>query len=146
MGFRSILQHIHVNENGFLVFPVNKAINPKLDQEWACWIQAAGFTLHPLSWSNLGFLAHSRKTLAEQFRQNSSSTQYHRVMSSAPSIELSAIRTSQPAAVLALLQANSALKDANRRLEHLVSELIRGMDSGQRLSTCQTRTPRSRVR
>ena len=44
-------------------------------------------------------------------------------MSSAPSIDLSAIPESQRAAVLALLQENGALKDANRRLEHLVAEL-----------------------
>ena len=44
-------------------------------------------------------------------------------MSSAPPIDLSAIPESQRAAVLALLQENGALKDANRRLEHLVAEL-----------------------
>ena len=44
-------------------------------------------------------------------------------MSSAPPIDLSAIPESQRAAVLALLQENDALKDANRRLEHLIAEL-----------------------
>ena len=44
-------------------------------------------------------------------------------MSNAPPIDLSAIPESQRAAVLALLQENGALKDANRRLEHLVAEL-----------------------
>ena len=44
-------------------------------------------------------------------------------MSSAPPIDLSAIPESQRTAVLALLQENGALKDANRRLEHLVAEL-----------------------
>lgn len=41
-------------------------------------------------------------------------------MSSAPPIDLSTIPESQRAAVLALLQENGALKDATRRLEHLV--------------------------
>ncbi len=44
-------------------------------------------------------------------------------MSSAPPIDLSAIPESQRAAVLAVLQERDALKDANRRLEHLVAEL-----------------------
>ncbi|MDD9742085.1 transposase, partial [Marinovum sp. SP66] len=44
-------------------------------------------------------------------------------MSSTSPIDLSAIPESQRAAVLALLQENDALKDANRRLEHLVAEL-----------------------
>ncbi|MFC4734947.1 IS66 family transposase, partial [Salipiger abyssi] len=44
-------------------------------------------------------------------------------MSSAPPIDLSAIPESQRAAVLALLQENGALKEANQRLEHLVAEL-----------------------
>tara|TARA_R110000737_G_scaffold58604_1_gene84844 strand:+ start:624 stop:1214 length:591 start_codon:yes stop_codon:yes gene_type:complete len=44
-------------------------------------------------------------------------------MPDAPSIDLSAIPESQRAAVLALLQENGALKEANRRLEHLVAEL-----------------------
>ena len=48
---------------------------------------------------------------------------YNLRMSNAPPIDLSAIPESQRAAVLALLQENGALKDANRRLEHLVAEL-----------------------
>ncbi|MEY8827208.1 IS66 family transposase [Sedimentitalea sp. XS_ASV28] len=44
-------------------------------------------------------------------------------MPDAPPIDLSAIPESQRAAVLAVLQENSALKEANRRLEHLVAEL-----------------------
>ncbi|WP_425074859.1 IS66 family transposase [Sagittula sp. S175] len=44
-------------------------------------------------------------------------------MSNTPAIDLSAIPESQRAAVLALLQERDALKDANRRLEHLVAEL-----------------------
>ena len=48
---------------------------------------------------------------------------YDPPMSSAPPIDLSAIPESQRAAVLALLQENGALKEANRRLEHLVAEL-----------------------
>ena len=44
-------------------------------------------------------------------------------MPDAPPIDLSAIPESQRAAVLAVLQENGALKEANRRLEHLVAEL-----------------------
>ena len=48
---------------------------------------------------------------------------YNLRMSNAPPIDLSAIPESQRAAVLAVLQENGALKEANRRLEHLVAEL-----------------------
>ncbi|WP_339115112.1 IS66 family transposase [Thioclava sp. GXIMD2076] len=41
-------------------------------------------------------------------------------MSSAPPIDLSVIPESQRSAVLAVMQENGALKEANRRLEHLV--------------------------
>ena len=44
-------------------------------------------------------------------------------MPEAPPIDLSAIPESQRAAVLAVLQERDALKEANRRLEHLVAEL-----------------------
>lgn len=43
-------------------------------------------------------------------------------MSNAQPIDLSAIPESQHGAVLALLQENGALKDANRRLEQLIAE------------------------
>lgn len=44
-------------------------------------------------------------------------------MSSAPSIDLSAIPESQRAAVLAVLRERDALQETNRRLEHLIAEL-----------------------
>ena len=44
-------------------------------------------------------------------------------MPDAPPIDLSVIPESQRAAVLAVLQERDALKEANRRLEHLVAEL-----------------------
>ncbi|WP_226925861.1 transposase [Meridianimarinicoccus sp. MJW13] len=44
-------------------------------------------------------------------------------MPDAPPIDLSTIPESQRAAVLAVLQERDALKEANRRLEHLVAEL-----------------------
>lgn len=44
-------------------------------------------------------------------------------MPDAPPIDLSVIPESQRAAVLAVLQERDALKEANRRLEHLIAEL-----------------------
>ncbi|MEF9605318.1 transposase, partial [Paracoccus sp. PXZ] len=44
-------------------------------------------------------------------------------MSAAPLIELSAIPESQRAAVLAVLRERDALRETNRRLEHLIAEL-----------------------
>ena len=44
-------------------------------------------------------------------------------MSAAPPIDLSAIPESQRAAVLAVLRERDALRETNRRLEHLIAEL-----------------------
>ena len=44
-------------------------------------------------------------------------------MSSAPSLDLSAIPEDQRDAVLAVLRERDALREANKRLEHLVAEL-----------------------
>ena len=44
-------------------------------------------------------------------------------MSSAPSLDLSAIPEDQREAVLAVLRERDALREANKRLEHLVAEL-----------------------
>lgn len=44
-------------------------------------------------------------------------------MSSAPPIDLSAIPEDQRDAVLAVLRERDVLREANRRLEHLVAEL-----------------------
>lgn len=44
-------------------------------------------------------------------------------MSSAPPIDLSAIPEDQRDAVLAVLRAREALREDNKRLEHLVAEL-----------------------
>ena len=44
-------------------------------------------------------------------------------MSAVPSIDLSVIPESQHAAVLAVLRERDALRESNRRLEHLIAEL-----------------------
>jgi len=44
-------------------------------------------------------------------------------MSSAPSLDLSAIPEDQREAVLAVLRERDALREANKRLEHLIAEL-----------------------
>jgi hypothetical protein len=44
-------------------------------------------------------------------------------MSTVPSIDLSVIPESQCAAVLAVLRERDALRESNRRLEHLIAEL-----------------------
>ena len=44
-------------------------------------------------------------------------------MSAVPSIDLSVIPESQRAAVLAVLRERDALRESNRRLEHLIAEL-----------------------
>ncbi|WP_265502916.1 hypothetical protein [Paracoccus beibuensis] len=56
-------------------------------------------------------------------------------MTAAPSIDLSVPPESQRDAVLAVLRERDALRETNRRLEHLIAELNRGMGPGQRHST-----------
>ncbi|WP_217701773.1 hypothetical protein [Pseudooceanicola sp. HF7] len=48
---------------------------------------------------------------------------YHPAISSAPSVDLSAIPEDEREAVLAALRERDALREANKRLEHLVTEL-----------------------